>query len=138
MGTLLSEWDCKTYLLIAGDSSILAGSPPANHAGWSCGLGDENAAQRLLLSHASLSGSGLSVKGSHIFDPRTGQPAQRQRRTWALADAAAESDALSTACMVLAEEEIAAILEAQPSWLVFLEEDEFVRPIGRRAVPTSA
>jgi len=75
------------------------------------------------------------VKGSHIFDPRTGQPALRQNRAWALTDTAAESDALSTASMVLSQAEIIDVLEHNPSWLVFLEEDGVARPIGSRALP---
>ncbi len=120
MADLLRAWDCPSFLLVAGGSSILAGDAPSDSAGWSCGLGDDNAQQRLLLTHSSLSGSGLAVKGSHILDPRTGQPAFRQTRAWALADSAAESDALSTACMVLSELELESVLAQHPSWHFFL------------------
>jgi thiamine biosynthesis lipoprotein len=82
-----------------------------------------------------LSGSGLAVKGNHILDPRTGQPAGRQNRAWALTDAAADSDALSTACMVLSETELNEVVVQNPSWLVFLETDGVARPIGSRALP---
>ena len=135
MAELLREWDCPAFLLVAGGSSILAGAALGNAAGWSCGLGDDNATQRLFLAHESLSGSGLAVKGNHIFDPRTGQPAQRQNRAWALTDTAAESDALSTACMVLSEAELNEVLAQNPSWLVFLEKDGVARPMGSRALP---
>ena len=133
MAELLREWDCPSFLLVAGGSSILAGAAPGDAAGWSCGLGDDNATQRLFLAHESLSGSGLAVKGHHIFDPRTGQPAQRQNRAWALTDTAAESDALSTACMVLCETELNEVLAQNPSWLVLLETDGVARPMGGRA-----
>ncbi|HEX4349592.1 MAG TPA: FAD:protein FMN transferase, partial [Verrucomicrobiae bacterium] len=116
---VLREWSCPVFLLVAGGSSILAGDAPAGMAGWSCGLGDDNSPRRYWLKNESLSGSGLAVKGKHILDPRTGQPAQRQNRAWALCDTAAESDALSTACMVLGEAEIAEILAVEKSWLVF-------------------
>ena len=135
VGELLGEWDCPSFLLVAGGSSILAGDPPPEHSGWSCGLGGNDSPQRLLLTHASLSGSGLAVKGSHILDPRTGQPALRQNRAWVLADTAAESDALSTACMVLTEAELHQVLNQNHSWLAFLETDEGVKPLGRRALP---
>ena len=138
MGELLRHWDCDSFLLVAGGSSILAGATPADALGWSCGLGDDNATQRHFLAHESLSGSGLAVKGNHIFDPRTGQPAQRQNRAWALTDTAAESDALSTACMVLGETELNEVLAQNPSWLVFLETDSVARPIGSRALPPQA
>jgi thiamine biosynthesis lipoprotein len=138
MAEILREWVCPAFLLVAGGSSILAGDAPAGTAGWSCGLGDDHSPCRYWLKNVSLSGSGLAVKGKHILDPRTGQPAPRQNRTWALCDTAAESDALSTACMVLNQTEIASRLAAEKSWLVFLEDGETVRTFGERSVPAVA
>src|SRR5580658_1125147 len=135
MAELLRSWDCPSFLLVAGGSSILAGDAPDGAVGWSCGLGDDNAPQRFFLALASLSGSGLAVKGSHILDPRTGQPAMRQNRTWALADTAAESDALSTACMVLSEPELEEVVAQDPSWLFFLETGNSPRPMGIPTLP---
>lgn len=138
MAELLQEWSCSAYLLVAGGSSILLGNPPAGMEGWSCGLGDDQSPRRYWLKNVSLSGSGLAVKGQHILDPRTGQPARRQNRTWALCDTAAESDALSTACMVLEDQAIIEVLAAQKSWLVFLEEANGARFLGFRPVPPRA
>jgi thiamine biosynthesis lipoprotein len=138
MAELLQKWDYTSFLLVAGGSSILAGAAPGDAAGWSCGLGDDDALQRFFLAHASLSGSGLAVKGSHILDPRTGQPALRQNRAWALTDTAAESDALSTASMVLSEQELKEVLAQDQSWLVFLEADGAAWPMGSRALPPQA
>lgn len=134
MAEVLREWSCPAYLLVAGGSSILAGAAPASTAGWSCGLDDDNAPRRYWLNHCSLSGSGLAVKGKHIFDPRTGQPAQRQNRAWALCDTAAESDALSTACMVWDEVEMSAVVGERREWLVFVSAAES-NWLGRRPVP---
>ncbi len=138
MAELLGEWDCPGFLLVAGGSSILAGDAPGETDGWSCGLGEDDAPQRFFLAHCSLSGSGLAVKGEHILDPRTGCPALRQNRAWVLADTAAESDALSTACMVLSEPELEQMLAQDHSWLAFLETAEGARPMGRRALPPRA
>jgi len=135
MAELIRDWDCSSFLLVAGGSSILAGDPPPGASGWSCGLGEDDAPHRLLITNASLSGSGLAVKGSHIFDPRTGLSAPRQARAWVLADTAAESDALSTACMVLSEPELAALIAQDKSWLAFLDGADGPRPIGNRPVP---
>ncbi|HLX71921.1 MAG TPA: FAD:protein FMN transferase [Verrucomicrobiae bacterium] len=132
MGEILREWDCPAFLLAAGGSSILAGESPAEMTGWSCGLGDDHSLHRLTLKNCSLSGSGLAVKGSHILDPRSGQPAARQNRAWALTDIAAESDALSTACMVLDETEIEPMLAANSRWLVFLEDRAGLKRFGTR------
>ena len=138
MAELLRSWDCLSFLVVAGGSSILAGDAPKDSPGWSCGLGEDNATQRLFLRHASLSGSGLAVKGNHIVDPRTGQSALRQNRAWALTDTAAESDALSTACMVLSEAELKQVLAQDESWLVFLEADGIAKPMGSRVLPPQA
>lgn len=138
MAELLGNWDCSSFLLVAGGSSILAGAAASDTPGWSCGLGDEGSSLRFFLTQASLSGSGLAVKGAHIFDPRTGGLAPRQHRAWALADRAAESDPLSTACMVLSEPELEQVLDQDPTWLAFLETDSGVDPRGRRTLPIQA
>jgi FAD:protein FMN transferase len=138
MAEVLREWECPSFLLVAGGSSIFAGDAPAGTPGWSCGLGEDHSPRRYWLKNCSLSGSGLAVKGAHIFDPRTGKPAQRQNRAWALTDTAAESDALSTACMVLNEAEISQVVANEKSWLVFLEENGSARPLGGRALPAEA
>jgi FAD:protein FMN transferase len=138
MAELLREWDCPAFLLVAGGSSILAGEAPPATPGWSCGLGENNSAQRYWLKNCSLSGSGLAVKGKHILEPRTGRPTQRQNRAWALTDTAAESDALSTAAMVLSETEIAGVAAGNPDWLVFLQEAGGIRSFGSRILPPPA
>jgi thiamine biosynthesis lipoprotein len=135
MAELLREWDCPTFLLIAGGSSVLAGDARPETSGWSCGLGEDDSAQRYFLKNGSLSGSGLAVKGKHIFDPRTGLPSTRRNHAWVLADGAAESDALSTACMILDEKEIAEIAEKNPAWLVILKDENNWRHFGKRALP---
>jgi len=135
MAELLGQWECPSFLLVAGGSSILAGDPPPDLPGWSCGMGDDDSPHRIYLTHSSLSGSGLAVKGAHIFDPRTGQPATRQSRAWILADSAAESDALSTACMVLSESQLEETLAQDHSWLAFLDTAEGPRPLGHRPMP---
>jgi thiamine biosynthesis lipoprotein len=135
MADVLREWDCAAFLIVAGGSSILAGDAPRETAGWSCGLGDDNSPRRYWLKNESLSGSGLSVKGRHILDPCTGQPALRQTRAWALTNNAAESDALSTAAMVLSETEITGIVIDHADWLVFLEAEKETRCLGLRTLP---
>jgi thiamine biosynthesis lipoprotein len=135
MAEILREWDWPAFLLVAGGSSILAGDAPPGIPGWSCGLGDDNSWRRYRLANGSLSGSGLSVQGQHILDPRTGGPGHRRRRAWALADNAAESDALSTAAMVLSEADIAGVVAESPRWLVFLPGEKEPRLFGARAVP---
>lgn len=138
MAELLRAWSVEKFLLVAGGSSILAGDAPAETPGWSCGLGEDNSPRRFFLQNSSLSGSGLAVKGQHILDPRTGQPAQRQNRAWALCDSAAESDALSTACMVLSDAEISKIIALEKSWLIFLDNSGKEIVFGERPPPPPA
>jgi thiamine biosynthesis lipoprotein len=136
MAGLLREWDCPAFLLVAGGSSILAGAAPPGTTGWSCGLGDDNSPQRYWLINCSLSGSGLTVKGQHILDPRTGRTGHRRFRAWVLADTAAESDALSTAAMVLSEMEITGVVADNPGWLFFLPGEKEPRLFGARVLPS--
>lgn len=138
MAEELAEWSCPAFLLVAGGSSVLAGEAPPGVPGWSSGLGDDNSEHRFWLKNSSLSGSGVAVKGDHIIDPRTGQPVRQRSRAWALASTAAESDALSTACMVLSETEIAECLKGRAEWLVFLQEGSAWRTYGNRALPAPA
>ena len=75
------------------------------------------------------------MKGAHILDPRTGLAAQRRNRVWALTESAAESDALSTAAMVLSEMEITEVVGKNPDWLVFIHEEKNWRQLGTRPLP---
>ena len=135
MAEVLREWSCPAFMLVAGGSSILTGDALAGTVGWDCGLGENNSSRRHWLANVSLSGSGLAVKGEHIFDPRTGLACSRRHRAWALTTSAAESDALSTACMILDETEINDVVKRNADWLVFLNEKNEWRQLGQRQVP---
>jgi len=132
MAEVLREWSCESFLLVAGGSSILAGEPPLENTAWSCGLGDDNSPARYLMKNCSLSGSGLAVKGKHIFDPRTGKTAHRQNRSWALARTAAESDALSTAFMVLDDAEVSGIVQNFSGAFAWLHDGNDWKEFGDR------
>lgn len=116
MAETLRDWEIASGCLNAGGSSVLAlsESPSADGRGWDVGLGEGRGYRKLPLLAASLSGSGTAVKGAHLIDPRTGQPALRISRVWALAPDAAHADALSTAFFVMNEAEIAALCAAHP------------------------
>jgi FAD:protein FMN transferase len=135
MAEELADWDCPSSLLVAGGRCVLAGAPPPGTQGWSAGLGEDNSEIRCRLSNGSLSGSGVAVKGKHILDPRTGKLAEQRPRAWAIASTAAESDALSTAAMVLSEAEIMECLNSRADWLVFLMAGSELRHFGGRKLP---
>lgn len=115
MAALLREWEIESACLNAGGSSVLAfGAETAGESGWPVGLGEDRTYRTIPLSEASLSGSGTAVKGAHLIDPRTGEPAVRNSRVWALAPTAAQADALSTAFFLMLEADIAALCTAHP------------------------
>jgi thiamine biosynthesis lipoprotein len=135
MAQELADWDCSSFLLSAGGSSVLVGAPLPGKPGWSVGLSDDAVSRRFWLQNCSLSGSGVAVKGEHILDPRSGESARERSRAWALAPTAAQSDALSTACMVLNETEIAERLRDRTEWLAFIWQDGEWRHLGARELP---
>lgn len=113
---LLADWNLPSVLLNAGGSSLLGlGSPNEDFAGWPVGVGEGRAHREILLAGSSLSASGIAVKGAHLIDPRTGAPAARTRRVWALAPTAAQADALSTAFFLMEEPEIASLCARHPA-----------------------
>jgi thiamine biosynthesis lipoprotein len=115
MAELLRDWKIDSACLNAGGSSALPiGAAARGEQGWPIGLGEGPHHRTIRISEASLSGSGTAVKGEHLIDPRTGRPAGRSTRAWALAPTAAEADALSTAFFVMAEDDVAALCAAHP------------------------
>jgi thiamine biosynthesis lipoprotein len=131
VGELLEEWGIATALVHGGFSSMLALAPPPGSGGWSLTLSDPAAPARLLerlsVTQAALSASGIR-KTDHIVDPRTGEPVRGRLAAWALVPRpepsatpeghrlapGAVADALTTALMLLAEEEIAVLCEGAP------------------------
>jgi thiamine biosynthesis lipoprotein len=106
MAALLADWDIAAALLAASTSTVLAIGSPAGEEGWPIVFGPDEKPQRLRLKDRAFSGSGTAVRGSHIIDPRTRQPASGPLRAWAGAPTAAVADALSTAFMVMSEAEV--------------------------------
>jgi thiamine biosynthesis lipoprotein len=116
MADTLREWGVTSACLNSGGSSILAlGSIAPTENGWPVGFGEDRSYRTIPLIAASLSGSGIAEKGAHLIDPRTGQPATRTTRTWALAPTAAQADALSTAFFLMETPAIAALCAAHPT-----------------------
>lgn len=115
LGGVLREWGINSACLNAGGSSILAlGAESPAGPGWPVGIGEDAGYRVVNLSEASLSGSGVAVKGAHVIDPHTRRPATRTARTWALAPTAAQADALSTAFFLMPEAAVAELCAAHP------------------------
>ena len=104
---ILAEYDIQDALVHSASTVLAIGSEPeaTNQLGWSLGIGGDWGKQagreKIILTDKALSGSGTEVKGQHIKDPHTGQPAQGHLAAWATAPSAAVADGLSTAFMVM-------------------------------------
>ncbi len=110
----LTEQDVAHAFVDAGGSTFYARGhlPEGEGDGWPASLGQHGV---IALHERALSASGFEVQGVHVMDPRTGFPVETDRqRAWVLADSAALADALSTAALIMREEEIAAFSDAHP------------------------
>jgi len=120
---LLREWSIETALISGGYSSVLALDGPARTKGWPLTLSNPDNRKQILarpcLQGRALSGSGLQ-KGQHIIDPRTAQPVKNKRAAWASAPDAATADALSTAFMVMGQDEIRQYCSRHPDVLAMI------------------
>jgi thiamine biosynthesis lipoprotein len=109
MAEMLREWSIDRALIHGGFSSVLALDPPGGMKGWPVTLSHPKDRSRTLarvdLTHVSVSGSGIE-KGRHILDPRVGEPIEGKLAAWSIASDAARADALSTAFMVMTEDEV--------------------------------
>lgn len=139
MAATLREWGISSACLNSGGSSVLAlGDEGTAGGGWAVGVGEEGNHRAVPLREASLAGSGTAVKGSHLIDPRTGRPAERTRRTWALAPTAAQSDALSTAFFLMEETAVANLCSVHPSvGAALIREDGTLATYGALSGETS-
>lgn len=143
MAELLEEWGMSTSLVHGGFSSVLALEPPPGHDGWPLTLSDPNTPARVLarlsVRQTALGASGVR-KGNHIVDPRTQEPVRSRRAAWVVvprppesargsgseqhrAAAAAVTDALTTACMLLGRDEIEALRRNSPELEIWMLED---------------
>jgi thiamine biosynthesis lipoprotein len=142
---ILRDWGIESALIHAGTSTAIAtasggeeaGCPPLSY-GWPVNVGgkwgDAAGLGDLLLRDQAVSGSGTEVKGAHVLDPRTGDPARGHAAAWVIAPSAAVADALSTAFLVMStvevedlcarHSEVSAVLAEGP------EGDERVRLVG--------
>ena len=139
---LLEEWGLEQALVHGGFSSVLALEPPTGSEGWPLTLSDPGAPSRVLvrlcLQQTALGASGIRKK-DHIVDPRTRKPVRGRLASWAAVPrpraartgasietghriaAAAVTDALTTALMMMSREEIGRLCERSPgleAWIL--------------------
>jgi thiamine biosynthesis lipoprotein len=148
---ILGEWSIENALVHGGTTTAVAvgapgpmtetGSAPApdgaRPAGWPVGVGGgwpfENAPREVVLTgRRALSGSGTEVKGRHIRDPRTGEPASGHLAAWALCASSAIADALSTAFMVMDTATVEEFCRTRPDvWVLVIKAYGDGRTFGR-------
>ncbi|MEW5982767.1 MAG: FAD:protein FMN transferase [Acidobacteriota bacterium] len=140
MVDVLEEWGLSRALVHGGFSSVLALEAPVGRDGWPLTLSDPAAPSRVLarlaVRQTALGASGVR-KGTHIVDPRTGQPAIGRHAAWVAiprpqvpaseppgefqARAAAVTDALTTAFMLMRMEDMESLCEGSPgleAWIL--------------------
>jgi len=113
---LLVDYSIDNVLLNSGTSTVLAVGAGPGGEGWTVGVSgdyhDMTGFSSTHLLNCALSGSGIAVKGEHIRDPGTGRAAGAIA-SWVKAPAAAWTDALSTAMMVMTAEAAKAYLQTK-------------------------
>ncbi len=127
---ILPDWEVGEVVLNAGTSTVLALG-----RSWTLGVGgpwgERCGMTEIELKDQALSGSGTEVKGDHILNPKTGKPAVRHLAAWAVHPSAAKSDALSTAFMMMDQDRIKALCDAEPEITAFVvNPDESLIRIG--------
>jgi thiamine biosynthesis lipoprotein len=116
---LLREAGVHSALLHGGTSSIVAMGVPPDAVAWKVALpaGEAVELREESLSVSATWGRTLDVGGlrrGHVIDPRTGEPVPGPRMAAVACPLAADSDALSTALLVLGAGGRETILRASP------------------------
>lgn len=117
---ILADWEVARALIHGGTSTVLAVSTSSlgqgRGKGWPVGIGGNwdcpQAPKVFFLKDRALSGSGTEVKGGHVIDPKTEEPARGHLAAWVSHPSAAVADALSTAFMVMGTEEVRTFCES--------------------------
>ena len=127
---ILKDWDVPEAVINGGTSTVLALG-----RAWELGVGgpwgEKAGFTTVTLQDQALSGSGTEVKGEHILNPKTGNPATRHLAAWAIHPSAAKSDALSTAFMMMTPENINQLRENHPEVTAYVvKQDETLIKIG--------
>lgn len=106
---VLAEWDISDAIIHGGASTALALGHAREKERWPLGIGGiwgaKAGVDTVFLSEAALSGSGKEVKGEHVIDPGSGRKAEGTA-AWAIAPSAAVADGLSTAFMVMPDNDV--------------------------------
>lgn len=118
---ILDEWNIELALLSAGRSSIKAIGAPEGSSGWEISISNPAYQNQVIktfsLADISIGASGLA-KGSHIINPITGKPEVKKAGSWVFAQNTADTDAFSTAFMIIDNGEISKTIKEGISAIV--------------------
>lgn len=133
MAEILRDWDIEQALIHGGRSSVLGINPPPNKKGWPLTIHHPTTQELITTIHlfrGSLSASGLQ-KGDHIVDTRPESYKHKPIAVWISSDSASEGDALSTAMMLMSENEIEQYCNQHPEvGVMVIYESEGVQVFG--------
>ena len=132
---VFGDWDINNALMHAGTSTVrVVGSPGRDP--WAVAVGGPWAQaagiKKVALSAGAVSGSGTQARGEHIIDPRTGCVADGTLAAWVIRRRGAVADALSTALMVMSEDEAMNYCQAHNDIAVLLVLADENAPGGER------
>ncbi len=107
---VLAEWSVESVLVHGGESTVLGIGAPPGQDGWPVTVGGSGFRSgpgfTVRLNDGAVSGSGIELKGRHIFNPHTGKPVADKLAAWALVPTGVVADALSTAFVVMSPRNI--------------------------------
>ena len=108
---LKEVWEIENAFISFGGSSIYAFGKNDDGKPWQINLSDK---MQIDVKDFAVGASGTSVLGNHIIDARTGKiPESQPFRTWCFCGNTAIADAMATAFMLLTEDEIREICQAE-------------------------
>lgn len=131
MVKVFADWGITKALIHGGRSSVFGMGCPEGEKGWpviiSNPLDRKQILETLYLCDYAISGSGLE-KGSHIIDPRSARPIKGKAASWSASLSAGVADGLSTAFMIMNDEEIRKYCESsRGDFAMVMKEDKIIK-----------
>jgi thiamine biosynthesis lipoprotein len=116
----LASYQIKSALLCAGASTLLAIGPET----WPIELTGDGVTEKISLQGCALSASGTGIQGAHVIHPDflDEEPPYIFKRIWVTAPEATFADAFSTACLLMADDEIEMFADEHADLAIYAEE----------------
>ena len=120
LASVLHSYRIDSALLCAGASTLLAIGPER----WPIKLTGDGVTETIALQGCALSASGIGIQGAHVIHPDfpDEEPPYIFKRVWLTAPEAALADACSTACLLMADDEIDAFADVHRDMTIYVED----------------